>query len=211
MDKITSDEKLLKILESTSHVKQPTKFGIKPKDNFKFRFSFAKKFDFKSILNLFNINKLLMAIGLILTLSFLCILAMGPKISASGLATGLKADSSATKFSAQLLGSFLGKKDYLVQISKRNIFEPAGQQGAGSEVVEAGQLIQEVSKDLKLVAVIWSSNPEVMIESVKENRTFLLKKQETFGQKHYKVKDISRGSVILEVPVQDGVKELELR
>ena len=211
MDKVTSDEKLLKILESTSPVKHTPKVGMKPKDNFKFRFSVPKKFDFKAKINFININKLLIIIGIILTICFLYILVMGPKRNASSLALGLKADSSFSKLSSHAIESFLEKNEYLKQISKRNLFVPSGQQASGSEAVEISKLIEELSKDLKLVAIIWSDNPEVMIESAKENRTFLLKKQDVFGVGQYKVKTILRNSVILDVPSGEGSKEFELR
>jgi len=75
------------------------------------------------------------------------------------------------------------------------------------ETVELANLV----KDLKLVGVIWSTNPEAMVEDMVNKRTHLLKKGDTFGANQYKVKDITRSSVILEITVEGAVKEWELR
>jgi hypothetical protein len=102
---------------------------------------------------------------------------------------------------------FLGLQDYLVEINKRNIFLSAELRvNAGKGLTpDFTQLVQ----DLKVVGIIWSSNPEAMIESTKENRTYILKKGDKISE--FKIKDITRTSAILEMEVEGQIKEYELR
>jgi len=65
-------------------------------------------------------------------------------------------------------------------------------------------------KDFKLVGIIWSRNPEVMIENAKDSRTYTLKKGESLNEQ-FKIKEISRNSTILEVNLGSGTREYELR
>lgn len=61
--------------------------------------------------------------------------------------------------------------------------------------------IAEKISNLKLVGVIWSNNPQVMIEDVKGNRTYLLSIGEEMGE--IKVKKIFMDKVVLEIEGQE--------
>jgi len=208
MDKSTSDEKLLKLIEGTANVKPLQKLGIKPKG--KGFLPLPLKFNFKVLLNLSNINKGLFVACGILTLVFLFTLISGANVIKPDLIfPSPKAGAAIAKLSIKDDNKFLALQDYLNEINKRNIFlAPELRASGGKELTpDLSQLVQ----DLKLVGVIWSSNPEVMIESAKENRTYLLKKGDTFGQPQFKIKDVTRSSAILQMEVEGQAKEYELR
>ena len=80
------------------------------------------------------------------------------------------------------------------------------------KVSEAKELLVEhlSNEALKLVGIIWSANPEVMIENSKDSRTYTLKKGESLSDQ-FKIKEISRSSAILVVTTPAGSKEYELR
>ena len=103
----------------------------------------------------------------------------------------------------------LMRKNISNQDIKRDFFIPFG--GKGSvDTQEDGLDITEEIKALKLVGIIWSQNPEVMIENSKDSRTYTLKKGEALNEE-FKVKEISRNSATLTVTTEAGSKEYELR
>ena len=206
MNKETSDEKLLKLIEGTAGVKPVQKFGVKPKGK---GFSpFPLKLNFKVLLNLSNINKGLFVTCGILTLVFFFTLISGANVIKPDLIfPSPKAGAGLAKLSIKNDFKFLALQDYLNEINKRNIF--LASEARASAGKESTPDLSQLAQDLKLVGVIWSKNPEVMIESSKENRTYLLKKGDTFRQ--FKIKDITRSSAILEMEVEGQAKEYELR
>jgi len=142
------------------------------------------------------------------TLSFLITIITGPaSIKADLIFPSPRVGASVSKLTSKGDNGFLNIQEYLNEISKRNIFLSIEMKNAlGQELTpDFTQLVQ----DLKLVGVIWSSNPEVMIESTKEKRTYLLKKGDTFSK--FKIKDITRSSAILEMDIEGKPKEYELR
>lgn len=206
MDKSTSDEKLLKLIEgSGASLKPAQKIGQKPKG--KGLFPLPLKFNFKHSFNLHNMNIGLFVICGISTLSFLITIITGPASIKADLIFPSPSAGAVSKLTSKGGNGFLNIQEYLNEISKRNIFLPIEMKNAtGQELTpDFSQLVQ----DLKLVGVIWSSNPEVMIESTKENRTYLLKKGDTFSK--FKIKDITRSSAILEMDIEGKAKEYELR
>jgi type II secretory pathway component PulC len=205
IDRTTSDEKLLKLIEGSAK-KPAQKVGIKQKAQRKISFNF-KSFP-KPELNI--LNKGLLAICGLLTIIVFYNLVAGVKIMDAELfLPAQKVDASSSKFSIQERGGFLSREEYLAEIQKRNAFLPSGLREGVSEGISP--TVSELVKDLVLVGIIWSKNPEVMIESTKEARTMLLKKGDTFSAEQIKVKEITRNSVILEINVSGGVTEYELR
>jgi type II secretory pathway component PulC len=209
--KESADEKLLKMVDGMSSQKPLQKAGIRldPRDKIKNflpgLLSAAKKLK----INLGSLNKLLKVVSVILTLYFLYILVSGPRY-ASDLSFASLFNSGASGLSVQKKGEFSSLQDYLSQVNKRNVFL-SYQQEAKEASVQDNAEVKGLVDELKLVGIIWSDKPEVMIESAKENRTYLLKQNETFGQHQIKVKSILRNSAVLEIPSEDGVKEYELR
>jgi hypothetical protein len=216
MDKQTSDERLLKIIEGTSESRR-TQANI---DGAKKPFSQAApfKFNLASLKNIFNdlkislvkINMGLIGLGAGLTLIFIYILFSAPTISKSNAAYFTPADSaSVLKFISAGEAQGLMRKNIDRENLKRNFFMPASFKGDSITAQESANILEEI-KDFKLVGIIWSKNPEVMIENAKDSRTYTLKKGESFNEQ-FKVKEISRNSAILEVNLGSGIQEYELR
>ncbi len=209
-DKSTSDEKLLKLIEGTSSVKPIQKVGLKPKGRTPFSFlSFPRKFDPRAMMNLQNINKGLFVVCGLLTLLFLIALISGPGAIRADLIFPSGKGGSPAKGVIQQANSFLGLQEYLNEISKRNMFLPPEIRATGP--TEMAPNIAQLFQDVKLVGIIWSKNPEAMVENSKENRTYLLKKGDTFGQQQLKVKEVTHNSVILEIEGEGKLKDYELR
>lgn len=207
MDKSSSDEKLLKIIEGTDKVKSFPHVGIKAK---------AKKakpqlikISFKDF-TLQNVNKGLFVTGGILTVYFLYSFMSGTVEGKRVILPPPVKNLDFVKFVAGDDGKVVDVNAFQ-DVSKRNMFFLAAQKPVDSTAVKQKEAISEVVKSLKLVGVIWSDNPEVMVEDAKESRTYLLKKSDTFGQDKFKVKEILRNSVILEIAGVEGANEWELR
>lgn len=205
MNKETSDEKLLKLIEGAGTVKPGQKIGLKQKG----KRIFPLKLNFRLSLSLQNINKGLFVICGLLTLLFLYTIVSGANVIRADLIFPSSKGSLGISKLVTQESQFLRLQEYANEISKRNIFLASDiRANAKKELTpDISQLIQ----DLKLVGIIWSSNPEVMIESTKENRTYLLKKGETFSQPQIKIKDITRSSAVLEMEVEGKIEEYELR
>lgn len=217
MDKQTSDERLLKIIEgsSESHRSQINIPGAKKAlgqvaQGFKFNLVTLKNF-FKNLkFNLAKINKSLIGLGAFLTLIFIYTLFSAPSISKSNAAYFVPTDSAAlVKFISAPPEQGSMRKSISGESLRRNFFLPANAK-VSSMAAEDNAIVLDELKDYKLVGIIWSKNPEVMIENAKDSRTYTLKKGESFS-KQFKVKEISRSSAILEVDLGSGTREYELR
>jgi hypothetical protein len=216
MDKQSSDERLLKIIEGSgdslrgqANMPVAKKFLGHP-TAIKFSLATAKNLFTHIKFNLAKINAALIGMGVLLTLIFLITLVTGPVISKSNAAYFTPSDSAAVlKFITAGEAQGLLRKNTGGENLKRNFFMPAGFKSEGISAEESTTVLDEL-KDFKLVGIIWGANPEVMIENGKDARTYTLKKGESFNDQ-FKVKDISRNSVILEVNLSSGAKEYELR
>ena len=213
MDKSTSDEKLLKLIEGTASIKPTHKVGLKPKGKGLFALPFSLpvnplKIKIVPLINLPNINKgLFVACGL-LTLWFIIAIATGAQIVRADLIFPTSKGAGLAKGINQQGNSFLGLQDYLGEISKRNIFLAANIRASGEKAVAPDVVL--LMQDLKLVGIIWSKSPEAMVESVKDAKTYLLKKGDTISQQ-LKIKEVTRNSVILEKEIEGQMQEFELR
>jgi type II secretory pathway component PulC len=205
MDKTTSEEKLLKLIEGAAKKPIP-KIGIKqkPKKILAFKFNLHPKLDIS------NLNKALFAFCGLLTIIVLFNLVSQARLpDASLFLPAKKVDSSSSKFSLLPKAGFLSREEYLAEIKKRNVFLPFDLRESVREGMSAE--VSELVKDLSLVGIIWSKNPEVMIESKRESRTMLLKKGDTFNADEIKVKEITKNSAVLEIHSGGEVREYELR
>lgn len=97
--------------------------------------------------------------------------------------------------------------DMLSRAKQRNIFSFVPPPDEEEEVKEEDeQKTTETLADIKVVGIIWSeTKPEVMLESVKEVKTFLLREGENMGE--VKVKKIYKTKVVVEL----AGKEWDLR
>lgn len=217
MDKQTSDERLLKIIEGSNEPRRAQinipgakkQFG-KPV-GLKFNLTTLKN-TFKNLkLNLPKINKGLIGLGAFLTLIFMVTLFSAPRISKSNAAYFIPADSKAVlKFISAGDDQGAMRKSISGGALRRNFFlAPDSKFGIGMTPEESAGVLNEL-KDFKLVGIIWSKSPEVMIENAKDSRTYTLKKGEFLG-KEFKVKEISRSSAVIEVNLGTTTREYELR
>ena len=220
INKESSDEKLLKLIEGSVAAKQQRRFGmaIPSAAGLKInKFSF-KKPDFKQLLkfrfDLSALNKITFGAAAVLTLVFFYNLISGSKkvnadlfFASSRLKDVVPAESQTDK------KGFLSAAEYLSGIERRNIFLAPGQKPA--EEIKAKEMqtvkIEEMLKDLKLVGIIWSDNPEAIIESALDGRTSLVKKGDSAGSSKAKVKEVTRNSVVLEIESEGQKQEYELR
>lgn len=211
MDKSTSDEKLLKIIEGTKGAKRAQRVGVKPKIKGKSLLSFPLAFKFKLKFSLALLNKSAFFICGLLTLFFIYMAVFGTGIIHKSL--GLSEAEGGSYF-AKLIsegeGVYLAREQYANEIVEGNVFLPARLRPriAGPLI---DNTIDDSFQDLALVGVVWSRNPEVMIESLLEQKTYILKKGDIFGQQQYKVKDITRSSAVLEIEAKGEKIEYELR
>lgn len=215
MDKQTSDERLLKLIEGSAESKRKQFIGPGEKKISTGKTSKFNLTDLKSKLkslkiSLFSINKGLIGLAVLLTLVFLYTIFSAPQVSKSNAAFYNPADASAImKLISGKDDQGLMRKNIFVQDIKRNFFLPP-ETRSSVYTQESTQGITEEIKDLKLVGIIWSKEPEVMIENAKDSRTYTLKKGESLNDQ-FKVKKISRNSATLEIITQDGPKEYEIR
>jgi type II secretory pathway component PulC len=217
MDKGTSDERLLKLIEGgAAEHKRKQNIGISPKKSFselmqtsKFNLSLKNIKEFKP--NLAALNKGLVAFAVVVTVVLVYALFSGPSVSASNAAYFTPSDISAVAktFSAKDSQSLM-RKNITGQEIKRNVFlAPGVKASALQESISAN--VAEMTKDLKLVGIIWSANPEAMIEYGKDARTYTLKKGDSFNGDQFKIKEVSRNSAILEISVGGKSSEYILR
>lgn len=98
---------------------------------------------------------------------------------------------------------------YLEKVRTRDIFNPLTKVVEPTETGEqshrVGFKIAEATKDLKLVGISWSNDPDAMIEDRGQNRVYFLKKGEAIGK--IRIVAIFKDKVVLSY---EG-EELELR
>lgn len=106
---------------------------------------------------------------------------------------------------APLVSSLKDENYYLEQAKKRDIFALGTHtQSAENVTVTRGPsaMIVEATKDFHLVGISWSDDPDAMIEDVKNQATFFLKKGQMVDN-NVVVKDIQKDKVILSFKGED--------
>ncbi|MDD5504611.1 MAG: hypothetical protein PHV77_04790 [Candidatus Omnitrophica bacterium] len=221
MDKQTSDERLLKLLEGqyssthgplapsqpAQHPKPAKRLGIKPVSRLNILKPFLRlkiaKFD------LAYINKSLFALAFLLSAVFFYILFVSPALSGAAGAILHPADITQIQRLIKASHNQLEMRGNISEAeSERDIFLPFGVKSAYEEEQEIN--IEDELGIYKLVGIIWSQVPEAIIESEMDTRTLVVKKGDTLGDK-CTVKDVLRNSVILQVSTKDGLRDYELR
>lgn len=219
MDKQTSDERLLKLIEGgQAEPKRKPFIGPGETKSLADRVSVPAKINLHDLksniknlkISLLSINKGLIGLAVLITLVFLYTLFTAPSVPKSNAVFLNPGDSSSIiKLISSEEAKGLIRKNITGQDIKRNFFLPSSVRNI-TYTQEGGQDLTEEMKDFKLVGIIWSKNPEVMIENAKDSRTYTLKKGESLGEQ-FKVKAISRNSATLEVTTDSGAKEYEIR
>jgi hypothetical protein len=94
---------------------------------------------------------------------------------------------------------------YIDKIKQRDIFRMGPKPGPDAVAEVISSKAAEATKNLKLVGISWSDNPDAIIEDNKGLRTFFVKKGQMIGE--IKVESISKDKVMLRY----GEEVIELR
>lgn len=89
---------------------------------------------------------------------------------------------------------------YLEKIRARDIFimGEKPRQDTGKETLKPSpSRVAEVTQSLRLVGISWSNDPDVMLEDIKAQKTFFLKKGQILDSNNVKVEAIFKDKVIL--------------
>jgi len=205
-ENITPEEKLLKLIENPSDKQTISSLGKVYKSSFRVKNWMKAVKDFKTIKGALSSLEFKIVIRLLLGVSFLLSAFLifdffqGQKNSKRNLERILST-SSHSKVKKTLV-SLLGRDKYIKEVQRRNIFSSMEKAPVGKSI--SIDIVSKV-KDLKLVGILWSDNPQAMIEDTKEAKTYLLNIGDEINQ--MKIKKIFRDKVIIEA--ED--KEWELR
>ena len=197
-DKMTPELKLLKIIESPGSAKRKIPmeiknqaFSIKELGNW-FKGLHIDKNTLKSI-SLLSINKAMIVLCVILTAFFVFNYITGRANLTKRLnqvkteATAYSTDEENRSFPEVAISK-------VMELAKKNnmfTFLPvsSGRKSAGTQ-----ELSQEAG-DLQLVGILWSNNPQAMIENKKEQKTYLLNSGDKLGA--FKVNKIFKDKVVM--------------
>ena len=215
---MTPEEKLLKIIEGPVPEKaaSPRIIGGKPAG-----FSFdtligqvkAFRLNFDSLKNfdLAKINKAAVVLCAVSTV-FLLFYFVREGFAFRDRFNKVKADALLLTSKEEARPSLdMNISDLMASAAKRNIFTSSLQSGMGStqevdsEPAVSAEAAEASGVNLKLVGIIWSDNPQAMLEDSKEQKTYLVSAGDSIGA--LKVNKILSNKVI----IGKGEKEWELR
>lgn len=205
-DSLTPEEKLLKIIENPNIEKRSLPLSSKVRSlgagtvkdllaRFHIDKNLFKKFNFRTI------NIIIAGICIIVTLVWLLSFIRSGMVLA-GRFRQITADAGASVQESQKKPKIeVNIEEALAQVKKRNVFTllPSKEQAQAS--VDIGLTLG----NLKLVGILWSDNPQAMIENSKEQKTYFVSKGDKIGD--IEVRSILRDKVI----VGKGAEEWELR
>jgi hypothetical protein len=179
----TPEEKLLRLIESPLGKEQkegPLKDKVKEAPK-------PKGFNLKGLLSLFrqkekllsvkNMNKALIWVSALLTVSALIhfgVNFMNFKKNIDGIEHLSYADTARAE---KKITAKINMDEALRQIQSGNLFVPITYE----REIEISPDTQEAKKRLKLVGVIWSANPQAMVEDERDKRTYLVSAGESIA------------------------------
>ena len=207
--KLTPEDKLLKIIEKSSEQGRPIAREIqrqRKKINIKRWFSSFKntgisKLKWKApVLSLRLANRILLITALLFTFFFIFDFIKGRMRMDERFVSISALPSDEVRRAGERPSAKADLAVSLKEAKKRNIFTLTPQATA----VERNDPQKEI-RDLKLVGILWSKTPQVMIEDTKDKKTYILKAGEDVSR--WKVKGIYRDKAIL----ADESGEWELR
>jgi hypothetical protein len=221
--KITPEERLLKVIEGT--VNPPAfaasvrgrelKFNLKALNGYleeKIRNLYSGKNNFNN-LDLGKANKVMAGVCVVFTVFWIFNFAredFASKERLEKIKTGAAIAGPLYKEeNSPSMGANIG--ELMANAAKRNIFKWASQ-GNGTAQAATGQTLKQqpsaeagIPGGIKLVGIIWTDNPQAMLENAKEQKTYLVSPGDNIGD--LKVKKIFADKII----VSKGAQEWELR
>ena len=208
-ENITPEEKLLKLIENPAMAK-PLRNSRKLRFNFqtiKNRFKAIRNIKIgissqkiERLFNLRSINKLLIVTSSLFSAYLIFdFIKAKPNLDMLNAGQRIKQAKNATA----LVSNNFTLNDYLSQIKKRDIFHfiPLKKQ----EPDNAKETLASLMNNLRLVGIIWSSKPQVMIEDKQENKTWILNQGDEILKVNgkIKIKEILKDRTILSFEGQD--------
>ena len=206
-EKITPEEKLLKLIENpgkgTGDLKIRRPFNKRAILNL---FSFKQlKANFRSLgrsgeklkpflLNLKFVNRFLAGVAVVMILFLVFDFIAGRPTLSNVYIYAKETQTASQAFKISPLQNAVNLSDYQSLIDTRDVFhfEPLKKAEATPEAME---IIKAEAAQLKLVGIIWSKNPQAMIEDIKESKTSLVNEGDTIGK--LTIKRILKDKVIL--------------
>jgi len=148
-------------------------------------------------LSLKTINKMVLVLCCIFTLFFIIdFISMGS--SSVKKLSKLAAEAAAPNVKEKKMNLIEASLTDTINLSKRhNIFSFLPPVGASS-IAQAGTMpleVEQLINNLKLVGIIWSNNPQAIIENTKEQKTYLLNAGDKLNI--LDVKKVLKDSIIL--------------
>ncbi|HAJ56326.1 MAG TPA: hypothetical protein DCL35_00990 [Candidatus Omnitrophica bacterium] len=206
---LTPEEKLLRIIESPPGRTGPMRPQRRSQDlQITWKLLRAKYGDkVKVLLNAKAVNALLVFLGTLATLFLVIDFWLGiPRASSVERIEALAKAQAVWDLTIERLDPLAV---YMQEITQRNIFslapEPTSEQPAPVRPAVSQERALKITENLKVVGIIWSEVPQVIIENISEQRTHLLSRGGLIMGA--RVKEILKDRVILSYDSQ----EIELR
>ncbi len=207
-DKITPEEKLLRIIENPASEGKRQRFfeSYKKKaPDLKVLIAEVKKFrlnkeTFKK-LNLHIANRIVVGVCACFTL-FLIFSFISDNIHYKRSLEKLSSEASVEGVSSEVYPAIdVTEAELAKELRQRNMFSFLPPKAEAAVITE----VPTVITNFKLVGILWSDNPQAMIEDKKDQKTYFLKSGEKI--KEIMIKEIFRNKVVL----SNGEREWELR
>lgn len=205
----TPEEKLLKIIENPLNIRRPASAaGFKGRAKAKGLASIkawfvqikSDKKELRSFFAIHNINKGMAGLCVLLTFFGLFNFISESSAFRVRMESLIKNPAILEAGLKEKYPVAWGLSEMQNELKRRNIFSFLPPQ---SEVPLMPAAVAQTISNLKLVGILWSDNPQVMIENAQEQKTYLLSAGEQIGQ--IKIKKILRDSVIIGKDEQEWV------
>lgn len=206
-DKLTPEEKLLKLIENPNKEAEGTKikrplrnaglnfFSLKRwKANIK-RLRTVKETFKPYLVNLKFVNRALGLTAIIITVFLIFDFIAGQPNMNNVYSFAKEAAAAGQSIKAVPIQNVINLSDYQSLIDKRDIFHFIPLKKEEVKTVQAKDILMAEVAQLKLVGIIWSKTPQAMIEDKRENKTNLVSEGDVIGK--LKVKQILRDKVVV--------------
>ena len=202
-DDITPEEKLLKIIENPAAQKQkvPPAIQINAARIKSLLLWFKKPHIDKGVFKHFDLrmaNKMVAVLCGVFTVLWIFDFVMTKIVLTNNVDNLKKGVDISNPASANIPLPDINMDDLLASLRTRNIFTFIPPK---SQTTEVASDVMSLINNMKLVGIIWSDNPQAMIEDTKEQKTYLLNQGEQLGQ--VKIKTIYRDKVVVTKEGQD--------